>query len=503
MVSTPEQDFLPPVQDNEFLPPISRWTTLGGLFIVASVGVAITLASVTKYNVTVKAEANIRPAGELRLVQAAAEGPVMRVWVKENQVVKKGDVIATIDDSRLQTKKSQLQSNIQQTQLQLVQINAQISALNRQIIAETDRFTRVVAAAKAELSYRSRDYQNKQITTVTEVEETEANVRSAQEELQKGFADLKSAQANLSATQAALGAARSKHNRYQSVATEGALSKDQLEEAQLAADQQSSALEGQKAVIEGQKQTIERLQQAVVAAFAKRRGARAALNPSNAEVAIASERIGQEKAAGVASVATLDKERKALIQQRIGIEQTVERDTRELKQVEIDLSQTAITATADGIISKLNLRNSGQTVRPGEEMAQIVPSDAPLVVKAAVASENKSKLKIGQNVLLRVSACPYPDYGTLKGKVKAISPDTFSPQKNSNDALTSTTATGQKAVAGGAFYEVTIEPESLALHHGEKLCSIQLGMEGRVDIISREETVLQFFLRKARLIADL
>ncbi|MGB7891080.1 MAG: HlyD family efflux transporter periplasmic adaptor subunit [Microcoleus sp.] len=503
MLNNSNSDYLPPIQDSDFLPPLGRWTTVGGMVMLAFVGIAIAVASVTKYKVTVKAEANIRPAGELRLVQAAAEGPVMRVWVKENQVVKKGDVIATIDDSRLQTKKSQLQSNIQQTQLQLVQIDAQISALNRQIIAETDRITRVVAGAKAELSHRSRDYQDKQITTVTEAQEAEANVRIAQEELQKGFADLKSAQANLSATQAALGAARSKHNRYQSVAKEGALSKDQLEEAQLAADQQSSALEAQKAVIEGQKQTIERLQQAVVAAFARRRGAMAALNPSNAEVEIASERIGQEKAAGVASVATLDKERKALIQRRIEIEQTVERDTRDLKQVEIDLSQTAITATADGIISKLNLRNSGQTVRPGEEIAQIVPSDAPLVVKAAVASENKSKLKVGQNVLLRVSACPYPDYGTLKGKVKAISPDTFSPQKNSNDALTSTTATGQRAVAGGAFYEVTIEPESLALHHGEKLCSIQLGMEGRVDIISREETVLQFFLRKARLIADL
>jgi multidrug efflux pump subunit AcrA (membrane-fusion protein) len=194
----------------------------------------------------------------------------------------------------------------------------------------------------------------------------------------------------------------------------------------------------------------------------------AALNPSNAEVAIASERIGQEKATGVASIATLDKERKALIQQRIEIQQTLKRDTGELQQVEIDLSQTAITATADGIISKLNLRNPGQTVRSGEEIAQIVPSDAPLVVKAAVASENKSKLKVGQNVLLRVSACPYPDYGTLKGKVKAISPDVFSPQRNSTDALTSTTATPQKAVAGGSFYEVTIEPESLSLRQGKK-----------------------------------
>jgi multidrug efflux pump subunit AcrA (membrane-fusion protein) len=103
---------------------------------------------------------------------------------------------------------------------------------------------------------------------------------------------------------------------------------------------------------------------------------------------------------------------------------------------------------------------------------------------------------------VRVSSCPYPDYGTLKGKVKAISPDAFVPQSNGATTVAPTTATSQKAAAIGAFYEVTIEPENLSLYQGEKLCSVQLGMEGTADIISREGTVLQFFLRKARLVAD-
>ncbi|MBW4499846.1 MAG: HlyD family secretion protein [Scytonema hyalinum WJT4-NPBG1] len=493
---------LPLIEENEFLPPISRWTTLGGLVMLSAVAIAIAVASVTKYKVTVKAQANIRPAGELRIVQAATEGPVMRVSVKENQVVKKGDVIATIDNSRLQTKKSQLQSNIQQSRLQLVQINAQISAMGSQIKAETDRINRVIAGAEAELSGRTREYQDKQITTGADVEEAEANVRIAQEELQKAFAELKSTQANLGSTVATLAAAQSKRNRYQKVAKEGALSQDQFEEAQLAVNQQSSAVEAQKAAVEAQKQTIQRLQQAVSAAVAKRRSAIAILNPSGAEVAIAQERIAQEKATGQAHLATLDKERKALIQQKIEIQKQLERDVRELQQVTIDLSQTVMTATADGIISKLNLRNPGQTVRPGEEIAQIVPSDAPLVVKASVASEEKSKLKEGQKVLLRVSSCPYPDYGTLKGKVTTISPDAFVPQANGTTGVAATTATSQKAAGAGAFYEVTIEPESLSLHQGKKECAVQLGMEGRADIISKEETVLQFFLRKARLIAD-
>ncbi len=466
MLSHSNSDYLPPIQGNEFLPPLGRWTTVGAMVIVTAVGLAVPLASMTKYKVTVKGQATVRPTGELRLVQAATEGQVMRVFVAENQAVKKGDVIATIDNSKLQTKKSQLQSNIQQSRLQLVQIDAQISAIESQSQAETDRISRVVAASVAELNHRSRDYQDKLLTTTADVEEAEANMKAA-------IASLKAAQ--------------SKRNRYEGVAKQGALSQDQFEEAQLAVRQQ---------------------EQAVEAARAKLQRVRAVLNPSNAEVAIAQSRIAQEKATGAASIATLNKERDALIGQRIEIQKQLERDQSEFQQVNLDLGQTVITATADGIISQLNLRNPGQTVPAGGEIAQIAPTHAALVVKATVASGDKNKLKRGQDVQMRISACPYPDYGTLKGKVKAISPDVsnsnvaraFAPQMNSGSHTASSTAASQKAA--GAFYEVTIAPETLSLGRGERQCAIQLGMEGTADIISREETVLQFFLRKARLIAD-
>lgn len=452
---------LPQFEDHEFLPPLGFWTQFGGLFVVCVVGLAVPLASVTKYKVTVKGQASVRPAGELRIVQSATEGQVMRIFVTENQVVKKGDVIATIDNSKLQTKKSQLQSNIQQSQLQLVQINAQISVIALQSKAETERINRVVTASVAELSGRSRAYRDKQITTTADVEEASANVRAA-------IASLKAAQ--------------SKRNRYEGVARVGALSQDQFDEAKLAVRQQ---------------------EQAVKAAKAKLQGIQAALNPSNAEVAIASQRIAQEKATGEASIAILDKERLALIGQRIEVQKQLESDTRELQQVNIDLSQTIVTATADGIVSKLSLRNPGQTVPAGENIAQIVPSNAPLEIKAAVAIQEKNKLKQGQDVQMRVSACPYPDYGTLKGKVKTISPDAIAPQANSaNGSTTPTTGANQKTAALSAFYEVTIKPESLALAQNKHQCAIQLGMEGTVDIISREQTVLRFLLRKARLIAD-
>ncbi len=488
MISNSNSDFLPPVIDNEFLPPIGSWASLGGVVTIGILFVSITVASVAKYKVTVKAQAIVRPAGELRIVQAATEGQVMHISIKENQVVKKGMEIATIDGSRLQTKKSQIQSNIQQSHLQIVQINAQIDAINRQVAAETDRSKQAVASAIAQLSHRSRDYSDKQITSNTDVEE-------AQAELQKAQAQLKSTHANFKSTEAALKGAKLKRDRYEIVAKVGALSLNQLEEVQLIVDQQEQAVKMQIAAIEEQLQAIK-------AARAKWQRTHTGLNPSQAEVAIAQQSIAQEQAKGIATLATLEKERLALIQQRVEKSQQLERDERELQQVEIDLSQTTIAATSDGIISKLNLRNPGQTVRSGEEIAQIVPSDAPLVVKAAVEPQEKSKLKQGQKVLLRVSSCPYTDYGTLKGVVSQISEDTIKPQAN-NATATAATPSSQLGGAAGTFYEVTIQPEVLSLGKGKNQCHIQVGMEGRADIISREETVLQFFLRKARLIADL
>ena len=38
---------------------------------------------------------------------------------------------------------------------------------------------------------------------------------------------------------------------------------------------------------------------------------------------------------------------------------------------------------------------------------------------------------------------------------------------------------------------------------GGKACVLKSGMEAKTDIITKEETILQFFLRKARLLVDI
>jgi multidrug efflux pump subunit AcrA (membrane-fusion protein)/DNA-binding NarL/FixJ family response regulator len=488
-----QQNHLPSISANDFMPPIDLFTRLGGFFLVGSLGVLIILSAFTPYRVTVKAASAIRPTGKIKVIQAETEGKITSIKAEENETIKKGEIIATIDPSYLQTEKSQLQNKIQQAYLQLKQINNQIDALNIQIQAEIIKNQEGKAEAKVELSSSRRSYRDRQVTTAAEVDEAEANSKLAQKELQEAKVGLKSEEATLISQLAAFKAAQSKSNRYESIENTGALSKDLLDEAQLTAEQEKQAIVAQKAKIEQQKRLIERQYHAVEATQARLKNVQAALNPSDAEVEVALKRIAQVEASGDATIATIDRDIKAMIQQRIDIQKQLERDKQELKQMGISLNQTIIKSPAQGTLFQSSLNNSGQIVQSGTEIAKIAPADSSLMAKALVVAKDIDLIDVGQTAQLKISACPYPDYGTLKGLVKEISPDALQQTSDANSLA------GDKT---GTFYEVKIGLKDTTLSQGSKKCSLQLGMEGTADIISREESVLHFLLRKARLITD-
>lgn len=504
MLSDPNSEFLPLVDSDEFLPSVSNWTTLGGLFLIGTVGISIALASAIKYNVTVQAPALIRPTGEIRVVQAVTEGTVKNILVKENQVVKQGDVIAYIDASQLEIKKSQIAGNINQEREQSEQIDAQIKALDGQTLAEMERNQRSVASATAELSQKQQDVRERQGISNAEVEEAKASIRLADNELQKAQADFKAAETNLKSTQASLNMATSRWNRYQSQPEmRKALSRNLLEEAELAVEQQKQTLLQQKANIEGQRQAVEMQQKAIEVAKARYQKALAGINPGSATVVMAKEKIATEEASTKAIIARLQQERESLLQKRTESQNRIKNLQKETQQLAKELTKTLVVSPETGTILKLELRNSGQFVRPGDAIAQIAPSSTNLTIKARVASSDISKVKVCKTakvaeckegkVQMRVSSYSYTDYGLLNGAVRAVSGDAIgqapSAQNNSN--------------VSAPYYQVTIEPEKLFLVKGNKQYPIQAGMEVEADIISKEETALTFILRKARLLVDL
>lgn len=149
----------------------------------------------------------------------------------------------------------------------------------------------------------------------------------------------------------------------------------------------------------------------------------------------------------------------------------------ELNQTVRDLDKTAIRAPVTGVLFQLNLRNPGQMVAAGEELARIAPSSVSSQVKVIIPSKVITNVEVGQHADLRVSGCPYPDYGTLSAKVVSVAPEI--------------------SVNGG--YEVILKPQREQLISARNKCALRIGMEVQAAITTKQETVLGFLLRKARL----
>lgn len=489
----PNSEHLHLVEVNEFLPQIHKWTSIGVGVMLTIFVVGVGLTTVLNYKVTVKVPASIRPMGELRLVESAISGQVQKIVVKDNQIVTQGDAITYVDDSRLQTQKSQLQSNIQQGELQLVQIDAQLGEINTQISAQANLNNRTILAAQAELGGTQRNFDDQQIKANAEMSQAEVALRFTKSQLERLQQD-RVLTTTIDEAQTALNLAKLQRDRLQAIGNSGAISHSMLEEKQQAVKSAQAKLEQAKNNAET---LLEEKQQALEIAQTNLYKARTAINPSNSAVIIASERIKQEEARSEATLAALKKELQTLLQQRLEIQKQLIRGRQDLLQTQTDLNQSVIRAPITGTLLQLRLRNPGQVVQPSEAIAQIAPLNGPLQIKAYVPAQEINKVEAGQKVQMQVSACPYPDYGTLKGIVKNVAPDIFPVAQTQSQ---NNTAANIQQVNG---YEVTIEPETLYVGRGDRQCHLQPGMQGRTDIISREETVVQFILRKARLITDL
>ncbi|MCX5930672.1 MAG: HlyD family efflux transporter periplasmic adaptor subunit [Cyanobacteria bacterium] len=226
------------------------------------------------------------------------------------------------------------------------------------------------------------------------------------------------------------------------------------------------------------------------------------------ESGAASREQMEEKAASL-SVArsNLAKTRREVTQQQSRGESAQARLAQQLvenradrAQLARDLGRTLVRAPVSGIVFSVALRNPLQVVAAGQELARIAPRGTELLVKVLVLSEDIANVEAGQRADLRLAGCPYPDFGTLRARVISVAPDALA-SGAAPDPGSTLPATGPgNAGEGSSSYVVTLRPEHTQLRSSSRSCALRVGMDLTADIVTRVETVLQFLLRRTRLL---
>lgn len=157
-----------------------------------------------------------------------------------------------------------------------------------------------------------------------------------------------------------------------------------------------------------------------------------------------------------------------------------------------NLSNAVVRAPVKGIVFQLQVQNPQQTIASGQSLATITPSSVERLVKVEVRGEDVDQVRTGQRAELRIAGCPYPDYGTVAARVISVSPDAL-PMRQGQEGTEGPTQASD-------LFEVTLKPSRIFLKSRSQRCEVKLGMRLQADIITRQETILRFVLRKTRML---
>jgi membrane fusion protein (multidrug efflux system) len=251
-------------------------------------------------------------SADLVPVAARVAGQVLHVSIRENQHVKKGDLIATIDDADYKAKVKQAEAELASAKAQQAQADSQVSI--------------VMATSTGNLSSAKAAYSGSSVGVAS----ADAQVASAQAGLVRAEADVKKAETDL--------------NRAKELRAANAAPQEQLDNAQATYDLAQASLGQMKAQLvaaqEGKRAAFARVSEAA---------GRVAQNaPIDAQIAVA------HAAADLAAA-------------------RVQSAEAALELTKLQLSYTQVFAPADGIASKLGVHD-GQLVAPGQQVVQIVPN---------------------------------------------------------------------------------------------------------------------------------
>jgi HlyD family type I secretion membrane fusion protein len=133
-----------------------------------------------------------------------------------------------------------------------------------------------------------------------------------------------------------------------------------------------------------------------------------------------------------------------------------------------------VRAPIAGIVNRLAVSTVGGVVKPGEEIAEIVPADKAVSIEARLSPKDRAEVWPGLPALIKITAYDYSVDGGLEGKVTEISPDALSDEK------------------GEPYFRVRLEAGASNFGPDKPVVP---GMTAEVDILSGRHTVMSYLLR--------
>jgi membrane fusion protein, adhesin transport system len=384
-------------------------------------------AALTKLDRTVLGMGRVVPSSQLQIVSNLEGGIVESISIKTGMVVKAGDELIRL--SPLQT-------------------DAELGSSN----ATTGALTVKIARLEAEVGGRTPNYPFAADPALRDIITIESTLHSSR------MADLSSG----------MNAASARINQAQRAVAEA--------QANYAA--RSSARDSSRSELDMIRPLVERgIEPRMALVQAENAAAVAAGEAAAASASIARAQAGVGEAR--ASMSQLQQDWRSRAGTELAAAQAeLSARQRTMPALADRVARTTIRAPLSGRVNRVLVNTVGGTIRPGEPVVEIVPSELTLLIEAQVSPKDIAFVRIGQKSKVDVTAYESAIYGSLHGKVVSISPDAVLNERT-----------------GETHYLVKVRTNTNALvdKSGTKL-PIGPGMIATVNLLGDKRSVLAYLL---------
>jgi membrane fusion protein, multidrug efflux system len=322
-------------------------------------------------------------------------GHIARVYVTDNQHVKKGDLLAEVDPRDYEARLAQAKA----TQL-AAQSKVQAASINVNVTSTT------AGAGVAQASSSVQTAKSNVDNARAAVEAARGRLEQAQAQVRTAQANAESAHAQVTAAEAEATRANADAQRYADLYKQDVISRQQYDNAVAASRTATAALESaRKRAAAADAQVGE--------ARAAEQAASGAVQQSQAQVGVAQSQVGE--ASGRLAAANAAPEQVAASRAQVTTAAAdVEQARAAVEQAELNLSYTKIYAPEDGTVTKKAVEE-GMFVQVGQALMALVPDEVWVI--ANFKETQLDVIRPGQPVDIKVDAYSSK---TFKGHVDSI-----------------------------------------------------------------------------------
>ncbi|WP_113661929.1 HlyD family secretion protein [Pedobacter nanyangensis] len=144
-----------------------------------------------------------------------------------------------------------------------------------------------------------------------------------------------------------------------------------------------------------------------------------------------------------------------------------------ITETESWLRNYVIRATTAGMLSYVGILQENQNVTANQELFVINPGNANFFGEMQIPQYNMGKVGLGQRVLVKLHSYPFEEYGAINGKISYVT---------------------EVAVKDSVFF-AKIDFMDLNKNDQKNSISLKQGMMADAEIITKESSLLQRFLR--------